>query len=464
MARTKDAALSLEKKLAQALVPVEEQPYEVPENWCWCRMDRLYTINPKVSAPDEIEAAFVPMERIEAGLSSAFTFEIQSWSKARKGHTQFADGDIAFAKISPCFENRKSIIIEGLPNGIGGGTTELIVLRNRMVDRQYTYYQICADRFIQGGRQTYSGTVGQQRISMDYVRSYPIPLPPLHEQHRIVDQIERLFAELDEAKERAQAVIDSYEDRKASILHRAFTGELTEEWREKNNLTLSDWRSTPWGDFILSIEAGKNWSADGRPPLDGEFGVVKVSAVTWGEFNENESKTCLLSEQWNDKVQIHTGDFLFSRANTLQLVGNCVIVSNISKRLMLSDKILRLSFSVEVVPRYVLHFTRSDFYRKQIEELATGNQDGMRNIAQNQMRKVSFPIPTLAEQHEIVRILDSLLMKESAAKAAAEQAIDQIDTMKKSILARAFRGELGTNDPNDEPAIELLKRSLEARA
>ena len=85
----------------------------------------------------------------------------------------------------------------------------------------------------------------------------------------------------------------------------------------------------------------------------------------------------------------------------------------------------------------------------------------MRNIAQNQMRKVSFPIPTLAEQAEIVRILDSLLSKESAAKSLAERAIAQIDATKQSILARAFRGELGTNDPEDEPAIDLLKRTLE---
>ena len=138
-----------------------------------------------------------------------------------------------------------------------------------------------------------------------------------------------------------------------------------------------------------------------------------------------------------------------------------MIVSDISKRLMLSDKILRLSFSDIVVPRYVLHFTRSDLYRKQIEALATGNQDGMRNVSQSQMRKVAYPVPTLAEQAEIVRILDSLLTKESAAKSAAERAIAQIDVTKQSILARAFRGELGTNDPEDEPAIELLKRMLE---
>lgn len=145
---------------------------------------------------------------------------------------------------------------------------------------------------------------------------------------------------------------------------------------------MEKWKNVSWGTFITLIESGRNWNAEGRPPENDEFGLVKVSAVTWGEFNELESKTCTINEQWNENTQIHAGDFLFSRANTLQLVGNCVIVRDISKRLMLSDKILRFTFDKSVIPNFILYFTRSDFYRKQIEQLASGNQDGMRNISQ----------------------------------------------------------------------------------
>ena len=124
---------------------------------------------------------------------------------------------------------------------------------------------------------------------------------------------------MDEAKQKAQDALDSFETRKAAILHRAFTGELTAQWRKEHGVGVESWKDVSWGTFISSIEAGKNWNAEGRPPQDNEFGVVKVSAVTWGEFNENESKTCTISSQWNETTQIHTGDFLFSRANTLQL-------------------------------------------------------------------------------------------------------------------------------------------------
>ncbi|MCI9473290.1 MAG: type I restriction endonuclease subunit S [Flavonifractor sp.] len=442
---------------ASPFVPVDEQPYPIPENWCWVRLGKLYEINPKVTADNAVLASFVPMERIESGMTGRFTFEIQSWEKARKNHTQFADGDVAFAKISPCFENQKSMIVQGLTNGIGGGTTELIILRQAHMNQKYTFLLISTEDFISQGKATYSGTVGQQRISMDFVKAYSVPVPPLPEQHRIVSRIESLFAKLDEAKEKAQAVVDGFELRKSAILHKAFTGELTEKWRKEHGVGLDSWVYSPWGNLIMSIEAGKNWSAEGRPPEDSEFGVVKVSAVTWGEFNELESKTCTLNEQWNEKTQIHEGDFLFSRANTLQLVGNCVIVKNIGRRLMLSDKILRFSFDKSVVPEYILYFTHSDLYRRQIEQLASGNQDGMRNVSQKNIKSVEFPVPLLFEQKEIVRIIGNLYDKEQRAKSAAEAVLTQIDTMKKSILARAFRGELGTNDPAEESAAELIK-------
>ena len=159
------------------------------------------------------------------------------------------------------FENRKSMILQDLPNRIGGGTTELIILRQPLIENHYTYWFIGTESFIQGGCQTYSGTVGQQRISMDYVREYPVPLPPLSEQRRIVDRIESLFAKLDESKEKTQAVIDGYEERKAAILHRAFTGELTEGWRKEHKLDMSSWIPTTSNELFEYVTSGsRGWA------------------------------------------------------------------------------------------------------------------------------------------------------------------------------------------------------------
>ena len=302
-------------------------------------------------------------------------------------------------------------------------------------------------------------SVTVKHLSIKTIEAIMIPLPPIDEQRRIIVLIESLFSKLDEAKEKAQEVVDGFEARKAAILHKAFSGELTATWRKQRMVDIECWEAKLWGELIQRIEAGKNWKCEERPPYYNEFGVVKVSAVTWGEFNELESKTCTEPEQWNEKTQIRTGDFLFSRANTLQLVGNCVIVAEIERRLMLSDKILRLSFNDLVEPYYVLYFTRSDFYRQQVENLASGNQESMRNISQSNMRMIEIPLPSIPEQQEIIKILDSLFRKEQQIKETAEETIIRIDMIKKSILSRAFRGELGTNDPTDE-SVELLKQTI----
>ena len=182
-------------KKSKPLPPIsdEEKPFDIPDNWKWVRLADVYEINPKVNADDNINAAFIPMERISAGFDRSFSYVVQKWSEASKNHTRFCDGDVAFAKISPCFENRKSFVVENLPNSLGGGTTELIILRQKLIDPLFTYYLILDERFIRLGLSTYKGTVGQQRIKNDVMFAYVFPLPPLAEQKRIVAKLEELL-------------------------------------------------------------------------------------------------------------------------------------------------------------------------------------------------------------------------------------------------------------------------------
>ena len=171
-----------------------EIPFEIPSNWCWVRVDNLFAINPKVVARDNVESAFIPMEKIEPGYDSRFTFEKVKWSEIKKAYTHFADGDVAFAKITPCFQNRKSMILEGLPNGIGAGTTELTVLRQYgdNLDAWYILYFLESPYFID--EATFKGTANQQRIVVGYLENKLFPLPPLAEQKRIAIKIRDLLA------------------------------------------------------------------------------------------------------------------------------------------------------------------------------------------------------------------------------------------------------------------------------
>lgn len=448
----KKTALTIEERLQQALVPAEEQPYEVPENWVWVRLGSLYEVNPKNKAADELDAAFIPMEKISAGMLSEYSYETQEWCKAKKGHTQFADGDVAFAKISPCFENRKSMMLNNLPNSIGGGTTELIILRNASINQKYTFWLVSDERFIRGGVQTYSGTVGQQRINMDYVRSYPVPLPPLSEQQRIVERIEELFAKLDEAKERLQEVADSFAVRKAAILHKAFTGELTKQWRRENGVSDESWEESNFGKFTVSqygYTEKAHWEKIGPK-------FLRITDIQDNKVDWDEVPWCPIDEDGMKQYAVEIGDIMIARtgATTGKSYLICDDVEAVFASFLIRLKVVNKNLDYN----YLYGYMQSEDYWRQITDFSSGiAQPG---VNASKLKQIKFKCPTLPEQHEIVRLIDDLLARERKAQQATEQALASIDLMKKSILARAFRGELGTNKASEASALELLKQVL----
>lgn len=216
----------------KALSQTENVPYAIPESWAWVRLADLYTINPKVEADGKQEAAFISMERISGGFDRAFTYETQSWERASKNHTKFEDNDVAFAKITPCFENRKSFIAQDLPNGIGGGTTELIILRQKEMLPEYTYYLVLDQRFISTGTASYKGTVGQQRVQTDVIKDYLIPVAPYTEQKRITQKIEQAFSILDTIDELQNQYSRNLTVLKGKVADAAIQGKLTEQLPE----------------------------------------------------------------------------------------------------------------------------------------------------------------------------------------------------------------------------------------
>ena len=215
----------------------EEIPFEVPKGWEWCRVSSLFQINPKVVAEDNTSAAFIPMEAISAGYGSEFRYYEKEWSEIKSGYTAFADNDIAFAKITPCFQNRKSAIFEGLPNGIGAGTTELKILRTygETINRWFVLYFLESPYFID--EATFKGTANQQRIIVGYLENKLFPLPPLAEQERIVDKIGLVMPIIDKYS-KSQELLDKMnvelnECLKKSVLQEAIQGKLVPQIAEE---------------------------------------------------------------------------------------------------------------------------------------------------------------------------------------------------------------------------------------
>ena len=192
-----EPAIELLKRINPDFEPCDNSHYEnLPENWCLAKVKDVFVINPRNKAEDNTIAGFIPMTLIDDGYSNTFSYEKRKWGSIKTGFTHFADGDVAVAKISPCLENRKSIVLRDLPNGIGAGTTELHVFRSSVVVPEYALYFFKSEYFISKCVGTFNGVVGQQRVGKNIIEEIQIPIPPIDEQTKIVSTIETIFTQL----------------------------------------------------------------------------------------------------------------------------------------------------------------------------------------------------------------------------------------------------------------------------
>lgn len=291
--------------------------------------------------------------------------------------------------------------------------------------------------------------VTRQALTKGMIEDFQIPLPSLAEQGRIVEKLDSLNAQSTTAAAALTQIETLITRYKAAVLAAAFA---------KPGIGASP---SKLGHVITGIKAGKNLRCVERPPEVDERGVVKVSAVTYGVFDPTQSKTLPDDFEPGADTLIQSGDFLFSRANTIELVGACTIVDTAPGNLYLSDKILRLDMPDER-KAWVDLFLKSPTGRAALEEASSGNQHSMRNISQKALMEIVIPLPPLEEQAEIVAQIEAAFAQiETLARAtaAARAALVQLD---RALLTRAFQGKLVPQNPNTEPASDLLKRMKEA--
>ena len=208
--------------------PYENLPFEVPESWEWVKIKDVFEINPKNDLNDETDVAFIPMTLISDGFANKHTSEKRKWKEIKKGFTHFREGDVGIAKITPCFENRKSIVFRNLENGYGAGTTELHILRPifEFFLSNYVIWFVKTEDFITNGVNCFTGAVGQQRVGKNTIEETYLPLPPLTEQHRIVSAIESAFTLIDEIESNKLSLSQFIKQTKSKVLDLAIRGKL----------------------------------------------------------------------------------------------------------------------------------------------------------------------------------------------------------------------------------------------
>jgi len=435
MARGKKAAkeLSPEEKLQQALVPVKEQPYQISENWCWIILGNAVDIK-RGASPRPIKSYITDelsgVNWIKIGDTDTGKYVTSVKEKITR---QGANKSVFVEKGTLLLSNIMSFgrpYILNVEGCIHDGW--LAITPSDCFDKEFLYYTLLASNWY--FEQVAVGTA-VRNLNSERVANTPVPLPPLPEQHRIVSRIESLFAKLGEAKEKAQAVVDGFELRKSAILHKAFTGELTERWRKEHGVGLESWKRCLIGE-VFDLQAGKNISAK-------EISSQQTDLYRYPCFGGNGIRGYV--EQFNCEGE-HP---IIGRQGAL--CGNINLANN---QFYATEHAVVVSYKMDVSTPWAYHYLKF----LDLNQYATATaQPG---LAVSNIVKVPIQYIPFEEQQELSRILDTLLNKEQQAKEAAEAVLSQIDTMKKAILARAFRGELGTNDPAEESAAELIKTVL----
>lgn len=446
----------------------EEIPFDVPQGWEWCRVSSLFQINPKVVAEDNTSAAFIPMEAISAGYGSEFRYYEKKWGEIKSGYTAFADNDIAFAKITPCFQNRKSVIFEGLPNGIGAGTTELKILRTygETINRWFVLYFLESPYFID--EATFKGTANQQRIIVGYLENKLFPLPPLAEQERIVGKIGLVMPIIDKYS-KSQELLDKMnvelnECLKKSVLQEAIQGklvpqiaeegtaqELLEQIKAEKQKLVKEGKlkkSALDSSVIFRGDDNKYWekSEDGAVCIDEEipfeipsnwawvrlddicsfihrgkspkyspikkYPVVAQKCNQWDGFSIEKAK--FIDPQsislYNDEHFLQNRDLMWNSTG-LGTLGRMAIYYTILNpyELAIADSHVTVirPYKTHIVSEYLYYYFASNTVQSVIEDKSDGSTK-QKELATKTVKAYLVPIPPFAEQQRIVQKIKSV--------------------------------------------------------
>ena len=468
MARAKkEAALTPEERLQAALVPDWEWPYKLPENWCWTRIGMVSNFERGITFPAAAKEA-APTEDNIPCLRTANVQENLEIDDMIYVNRDFMKGNIAKLVrendiIMSSANSRelvgKSSLVTHIPFPMTFGGFVLNIRAKEMSSKYLFYFlrhEFLAGKFIGESSQT----TNIANINTTTLGNYEIPLPPLPEQQRIVDRIESLFAKLDEAKEKAQAVVDSFETRKAAILHKAFTGELTAKWREEHGVGMESWKTRELAECFEIVSGIQKTPA--RSPKDNPVPYLTVANVYRGRIDLSDIRYFEVTSKEIEKLKLQDKDILIVEGNgSGNEIGRCAIWHNELPLCIHQNHIIRMRRkTADILPEYALHYLNSEAGKSIMRERSKTTA-GLFNLSAGKIKTIPLPMASLDEQSEIIHLIDSLFEKEQWVKESAEAVLNQIDLMKKSILARAFRGELGTNDPSEESAVELLKQVIE---
>jgi type I restriction enzyme S subunit len=425
---------------------------ELPKGWATACINDLAYVNPKQVFDDHLPAGFVPMSHAPTNFRDKLRFDERNWGDIKKAYTNFKNGDVIFAKVTPCFENGKAAFVEGLPNGIGAGSSEFFVLRpcSEEVSAKYLLALVKSREFMREGASNMTGAVGLRRVPKQFIENYPVMVPPAAEQIRISQKLDELLAQVDTLKARIDAIPVLLKRFRRSVLMAAVSGGIS---------STASARSERLSDICLSITDG-----DHQAPPQSKVGVpfITISAINDGVIRLEKATRYVPASYFHELKESRkpqAGDILFSVTGSICIPA--MVLNEEAFTFQRHIAILRPNTNL-TLPRFLYFYLSSELIKKQGLDVATGT--AQLTVPLKSLRNFDISLPSLEEQTEIVRRVEQLFAFADQLEAKVAAAKTRVDHLTQSILAKAFRGELVPQDPNDEPASVLLERIKAQRA
>lgn len=371
--------------------------------------------------------SFAPMEALGINQKYLIPTKERTLKEVGGSYTYFANGDVLLAKITPCFENGKFGIAKNLKNGIGFGSSEYIVFRtNEYLFPEYLYYFLLRPQFKEEGAKRMKGAVGHKRVSKEFIEDCGIPIPPLPEQKRIVAILDEAFESIAKAKENAENNLINAKEIYESYLQNVFENK-GEGWEEKKLGEVCGFVRGPFGGSLK-----KNiFKPDG-------YAVYEQQHAIYDQFDD--IRYFIDENKFNEmkRFELNSGDLIMSCSGTM---GNMAIVPENIKKGIINQALLKLTPSIKISNVFLKLWMQSESFQDSLKAYSQGA--AIQNVASVKiLKEIKMPVPSIKEQQFIVAKLDAISTETKKLETIYTQKLADLEELKKSILAKAFNGEL----------------------
>lgn len=436
---------------------------KLPEGWVECALADIVTVNPKNNAAEELTAGFVPMSHAPTGYYGELQFQEKVWGEIKKSYTNFANGDVIFAKVTPCFENGKAAVVENMPNGIGAGSSEFYVLRPlaSAISPKLIYALIKSQPFMQQGAHNMTGAVGLRRVPRAFVETFPVALPPSAEQTAIADKLDTLLAQVETTKARLERIPQILKRFRQSVLAAGVSGRLT----GVTCVSLGALKSV--ADIVSGVAFKKaQYSNSGSKLL--QIANVGYGAAKW------DSVSYIPTDLADEFAAFSLAQDDLVMALNRPITNDTLKVAAISVDDLpatLYQRVARIRCRPELLNSgYLFLQMQGPDFQKKVELNLKGSDQPYLNTSS--LGAFDIHAPELEEQTQIVHRVNQLFAHADLIGKQVQAAQKAVNNLTQSILAKAFRGELTEQWRKDNPelisgensAAALLERIKAERA